>query len=186
MNSPKRYALLDRDGTIIVERHYLSDPAGVELLPGAAEGMKRLRELGLGLIVVTNQSGIGRGYLDEARLAEIHGRMTALLANEGVTVDGIYHCPHTPEDQCGCRKPLPGMIDAAVKELGFDSTKAFFIGDKPCDVDAGRNVGATSILVRTGYGAKHAAENSDADYIVNDLVEAANVIGGLVSAAREN
>ena len=104
----RRFVLLDRDGTIIIEREYLSDPQQVELVPGASEALRRLRQIGLGLAVITNQSGVGRGYCDAGRVALVHGRMCALLAAEGAYLDGIYVCPHTPEDGCSCRKPNPG------------------------------------------------------------------------------
>jgi len=178
---PQRYTVLDRDGTIIVERNYLSDPDEVELLPGAAEGLRQLRALGLGLVVVTNQSAIGRGYFDEARLERIHQRLRERLAAEGVQLDGIYFCPHLPDDECGCRKPRTGLMERAARELGFDPAAAFVIGDKPCDVEMGRRVGATTFLVRTGYGAQHEGA-TPADYVVDGVAEAAQVIQGLLSA----
>jgi D-glycero-D-manno-heptose 1,7-bisphosphate phosphatase len=107
------FVLLDRDGTIIVERYYLSGPAGVELLPVTAAGMKRLRELGLGLGVVTNESALGRGFCDLSRLEQIQERMRTLLGQEGVSIDGVSFCPHAPEASCGCRKPATGWITAA-------------------------------------------------------------------------
>ncbi|HET7537565.1 MAG TPA: HAD family hydrolase [Candidatus Didemnitutus sp.] len=180
----RRYVMLDRDGTLIVERHYLSDPAQVELLPGAAAGLRELQELGLGLIVVTNQSGVGRGYFTRTRLDEIHRRMTDLLAAEGVTLDGTYVCPHTPEDNCSCRKPQPGLVTTAAAELGFDPTQGFMIGDKPCDVELGQAVGAPTFLVRTGYGAKHEADASlRPDHVVDDIPAAAGIIARLLSAS---
>jgi D-glycero-D-manno-heptose 1,7-bisphosphate phosphatase len=173
----RRFILLDRDGTVIVERHYLSDPTQVELLPGAAEGLRALGGMGLGLAIVTNQSGIGRGYFDRVRLEAIHHRMNELLAAEGVVLDGIYYCPHTPEDACGCRKPAVGLALQAAMDHGFDPVTAFVIGDKRCDVDLGHNLGAKSILVRTGYGAREAQQpDLQADHICHNLVEAAQVI----------
>ncbi|MGE5515451.1 MAG: D-glycero-beta-D-manno-heptose 1,7-bisphosphate 7-phosphatase [Bacteroidota bacterium] len=171
----KRFVLIDRDGTLNVEKHYLSDPDQLELYPGVGAALKRLRDAGFGLVVVTNQSGIARGYFDMARLEQIHDRLRALLAAEGVTVDGIYVCPHGPDDDCACRKPLPGMVDQAVAELGFDPTQAYMIGDKEVDVELGHAVGATSFLVRTGHGAKFVA-GTTADHVVDDLAAAAEVI----------
>ncbi|MFB2936493.1 D-glycero-beta-D-manno-heptose 1,7-bisphosphate 7-phosphatase [Aerosakkonemataceae cyanobacterium BLCC-F154] len=177
----KPFVLLDRDGTIIVERHYLSDPAQVELIPGAARGLRKMQKMGLGLAAITNQSGIGRGYFSLARLTEIHQRMCQLLAVEGVDLDQIYYCPHRPEDNCQCRKPLTGMVQLAAKELGFDPQRSFVIGDKPCDIQLGQKVGATTFLVKTGYGAAIAAEGTvTPDYIVDDLEEAANKIEFLI------
>lgn len=172
----KRFVLVDRDGTINVEKHYLSDPDQLELYPGIGAALKRLQDAGFGIAVLTNQSGIARGYFDLARLEQIHDRLRALLAAEGVTVDGIYICPHGPDDDCTCRKPLPGMVEQAVAEHGFDPAQAVMIGDKEVDVELGRAVGAETYLVRTGHGAKAAAAGSKADYVVDDLVAAADII----------
>ena len=152
--NPQRSILLDRDGTILVDRGYLSEPAGVELLPHAAAGLRRLRELGFSLVVVTNQSAVGRGHFDVTRLAEIHQRMIELLDAEGVQLDGIYFCPHRPEDRCACRKPCPGLVVEAAAALGFDPRRSFLIGDKPCDIELGQAVGERPYVVRTGYGAE--------------------------------
>src|SRR5262245_57358755 len=183
---PRRFVLLDRDGTINAERHYLSDPGQLELLPGAAAGLAEMQRLGLGLVIVTNQSGIARGYFDSARLAEIHERLTDLLGSAGVRLDGIYICPHGPDDGCTCRKPLPGLVLQAARDLDFDPVPAFVIGDKPRDIELGRAVGATTLLVRTGYGAHYASDPGvSADHIVSDLVHAARVIGShLVDGQR--
>ena len=182
----RRFVVLDRDGTIIVQCAYLSSPQEVELLPGAAEGLRAMRAWGLGLVIVTNQSAVGRGYFDMARLEEIHGRLRELLAAQGVTIDGIYACPHAPEDDCRCRKPLPTLLEQAAREFGFDAGDCFVIGDKPCDVDMGRAVGATTLLVRTGYGAAHAAAGTvAADYIVADVLEAARIIEKAISRSSE-
>jgi len=184
----RRFVILDRDGTILVERHYLSDPNQVQLIQGAAEGLRRLQGLGLGLIVITNQSAIGRGMFDEAKLEAIHRRMHELLHAEGIRLDGVYVCPHRPEDACRCRKPKAGLLERAARELRFEARGCFVIGDKACDVDLGRGVGATTFLVRTGYGAQVAVDSvAKADcIIVDDLTHAARVIQGLVTcrAAR--
>ena len=100
--------MIDRDGTINVEKHYLSDPDQLELIPGVAAGIRALKAAGLGVCVVTNQSGIARGYFDLAGLAKIHDRLRALLAADGAEIEGIYLCQHGPDDDCACRKPLPG------------------------------------------------------------------------------
>ena len=181
----KRFVLLDRDGTIVVERNYLSHPDQVELISGAAEGLKRLAQLGLGLLVVTNQSGIARGYFDEVRLAQIHRRMCDMLAVHGVHLDGIYVCPHMPEDDCVCRKPRAGLVATAAAELGFDPTDSFIVGDKPCDIELGHRVGASTFLVRTGYGAQHESEKTaHPDYVVDDVLGAARIIAQIIPAAR--
>jgi D-glycero-D-manno-heptose 1,7-bisphosphate phosphatase len=181
--TPQRFILLDRDGTIIQERHYLSDPDQVELVHGAADGLRRLSVMGLSLIVITNQSGIGRGFFDAAQLTLIHRRLCELLAQERVYLHGIYHCPHTPADDCPCRKPSPGLVARASAEWGFDPHSAFVIGDKPCDIELGQRLGATTFLVRTGYGAQIATQATvNPDYIVDGIWEAALVIEDLLSS----
>lgn len=186
--SSRRFILLDRDGTIIVERHYLSDPAGMELLPGTVAGLRRLQAMGFGLAVITNQSGLGRGYFTQAMLDAVHERMMDLLDHHAIRLDGIYCCPHTPEDRCACRKPRPGLVHRAAAEWGFDPAAAVMIGDKPCDIEAGRAAGTTTFLVRTGYGAQVAQQPIAAggaarpDYIVDDLDQAAKVIARTAAA----
>jgi D-glycero-D-manno-heptose 1,7-bisphosphate phosphatase len=173
--------LLDRDGTIIVERHYLSSPNEVELLPGAGEALARLQALEIGLCVITNQSGVRRGYFDLNQVAQVHARLEELLAGHGVELDGIYLCPHLPQDECECRKPRPGLAQRASKELEFDLHTAFVIGDKACDVELAKRVNARSILVRTGYGAEVEAQNAaDSDFVTDDLGSAAHIINSLV------
>lgn len=172
----RRHVLLDRDGTVNIERDYLSDPAQVQLLPGAIAGMRKLMDHGLGLTLVTNQAGIGRGYFDHSRLSQIHEKLRSLLGDEDVALDGIYYCPHAPQDQCACRKPRTGMIDRAVSDMRFDPVDAFLIGDKACDIEMGRATGATTFLVRTGYGAQEEATGLRADFTVENLDEAADII----------
>jgi len=174
---------LDRDGTLNVERHYLADPAQVELIDGAAEGLRHLRELGLELLVITNQSGLGRGYFTEQTLARVHDRLRECLDAAGVELSGIYVCPHVPADGCQCRKPGTALLARAARERSFDPREAFVIGDKASDVQMGRRAGSTTFLVRTGYGASVAAGGDvDADFIVEDLREAARVIEGLLAS----
>jgi D-glycero-D-manno-heptose 1,7-bisphosphate phosphatase len=154
----KGCVLLDRDGTIIVEREYLSDPSQVELIPGAVVALGKFHQLALKLAVVTNQSGVGRGYFDMARVDAVHQRMTRLLAREGVRLDAIYVCPHIPADHCGCRKPRPGLAERAATDLEANLRESIVIGDKHSHIEMGRNVGAITILVKTGYGAQLAAD----------------------------
>ena len=170
------YILLDRDGTIIAEKNYLSSVEEIELLPGAVEGLRSLQEAGFGLIVVTNQSGIARGKLTLDTLAEIHAELQRQLAAGGARIDAFYHCPHVPEDHCECRKPAPLLARRAAADFGFDLELSFVIGDKPCDIDLGKNCGARTILVRTGYGRQHEAAGLAADVVVDDLMEAARYI----------
>ena len=179
----RRYVLLDRDGTVNVERHYIADPALVELFPGVGAALRELRAAGFGLAVVTNQSGVARGKITPAQLEQVHARLGDLLAAEGVTLDGIYVCPHGPDDECDCRKPLPGMIVQAAHDLGFDPAQAFMIGDKGIDIKLGEGVGATTILVRTGYGAETEREHlANPDFIADTLRDAAKWILARVEA----
>ena len=177
-----RAALLDRDGTINVEREYLSDPAGVELLPNAIAGLRRLRAQGFGLIVISNQAGVGRGYFTMADVNAVNARLAALLREAGVTLDGIYVCPHKPDDGCACRKPAPGLIQQAAREHGFDPRDCVMIGDKAIDIETGRQVGARTVLVRTGYGrAFEARGDVRADHVADDLLDAANILAAPMS-----
>lgn len=182
----RRWVILDRDGTLIAERHYLSDPEQVELIPGAPAALIRLRDRGVGAVVLTNQSAIGRGLFDAERLEQVHARLRGLLAAHGASVDAILVCPHTPEDRCECRKPRPGMVERARAELGLDPRRSFVVGDKDCDIELGRNVGATTLLVRTGYGAEtERAGRVRADHVVRDVAEAVDVIERLLTRETE-
>ena len=177
----KRYVVLDRDGTVIYDRHYLSDPADVELLPGAAEGLRRLTEMGFGLVLLSNQSGVNRGYFDHDSVHACNERMAELLRPYGVCFEAMYYCPHTPDEACGCRKPATGLMDRAARDLGFDPADAFMIGDKTADMGVGRNSGATTILVRTGKGAAHEPLcREETDYVEDDLTGVAARIASLV------
>mgnify|MGYP002344231734 CR=1 FL=1 len=178
----KRFVVLDRDGTINVEREYLSDPARVELLPGAIEGLRHFHALGLGLVVITNQAGVGRGFFDLDRLDQIHTRLSELLKVEGVVLDGIYFCPHHPDDGCTCRKPQPELLLRAARDHDFIPAESFVIGDKLVDINLGKNVNATTLLVRTGYGDGVSKQQPAIwDYVVDDLRDAANLIEGLLN-----
>lgn len=173
--------LLDRDGTINEEREYLSTPDGVVLLPGAAEGIRLMRGLGLITVVVTNQSAVGRGYFGQDVLDRVHQRLRDLLALHEAYLDAIYVCPHRPADGCDCRKPAPGLALRAAQDLDVDLSRSFVVGDKVCDIELGKRLGATTLLVTTGYGARVAEQElADPDYIVPNLVEAAHVLADLL------
>ena len=173
------FVVLDRDGTVIVERHYLSDPDQVELIPGAGPSLLAMSRLGLGLLIATNQSGIGRGYFDQLTLDQVHNRLRSLLEAEGVQLDAIYFCPHLPEDSCSCRKPETGMMEQAAGQIGLDSSASFVVGDNQADIELGHRMGATTLLVRTGYGASVEA-TVQSDYVVDDIAGAASIIQQLV------
>jgi len=175
----KPTVFVDRDGTINREVHHLSHPDQLELLPGAAEGLRALCDAGYPLVVVSNQSPIGRGMLTEDRLREIHARLTEMLAAQGVRISGWYWCPHAPWEGCTCRKPAPGMFFKARDELGVILDSSWVVGDRLSDLRAGRKVGSRTILVATGYGQEEYAlpdRPELADHFVPTLREAAKVI----------
>jgi histidinol-phosphate phosphatase family protein len=175
----KPTVFVDRDGTINREVHHLSSPDQLELLPGAADGLRALCTAGHPLVVVSNQSPIGRGMFTEARLGEIHARLTEMLAAEGVRISGWYWCPHAPWEGCACRKPAPGMLFKARDEMGVILETSWVVGDRLSDLRAGRQVGARTILVATGYGQEEYAlpeRPESADFFVPTLREAAEVI----------
>lgn len=174
MSALRPAAFVDRDGTINVERHYLRSPAELELIPGAAEGLKALQGQGFALVVLTNQSGVARRYFTLDALAAVHRRLAGMLAAEGVTLDGIYICPHGPADDCDCRKPKPGMARQAAADLGLDPGRSVMIGDKMADIGLGRAIGARTVLVRTGHGLREETEAAPfADFVADDLLAAA-------------
>ena len=142
---------LDRDGTIIIDRHYLGDPEGVELLPGAAAAVARLNAAGTPVILVTSQSGIGRGYFTLEDYERVSRRLDEVLAAEGAHLDGSYMCPHAPDvvTPCSCRKPGVLLYERAIVEHGLDGARSFFIGDMWRDVAPARAFGARGILIPT-------------------------------------
>jgi D-glycero-D-manno-heptose 1,7-bisphosphate phosphatase len=155
---PRSAVFLDRDGTIIEEVNYLAHPDQVKLLPGAAEAIREWNAAGVLVIVVTNQAGVARGYFPESRVAEVHARLDALLAECGARIDAYYYCPHGPDDGCECRKPRPGMLLVAAREHDIDLARAWVIGDKVSDADAGRAAGCNALLVRTGHPLPEGAD----------------------------
>jgi D-glycero-D-manno-heptose 1,7-bisphosphate phosphatase len=174
-----RCVFLDRDGTIIVHRHYLSEPEGVELLPGAAAGIRALRRRGLPTFVVSNQSGIGRGLFSYGELNRVNDRMFELLRREGASLDGIYVCPHTPEGGCECRKPAPGLLRRAAREIGANLSRSIVVGDQRCDIELGASVGATTVLVRTGCGSITEREEVGPDFVIDTLSGLDDVVAGV-------
>lgn len=175
---------LDRDGTIIVDKNYLSDPDEIEFLDGALEGLRKMASLSFPLIVVSNQSGVGRGYFSFEQAVIVQQRLDEMLKKEGVAIAGWYMCPHAPGTNCSCRKPQPGMIRAASGDLGLDPARSFVVGDKHCDIDLAAAVGAAGILVTTGQGpgdADHASAVSAP--VCRDLIEASEAIARCLSNA---
>ena len=156
---------LDRDGTLNVDTGYVKSPDDFTVLPGVGAALARLKQAGARLVVVTNQSGLGRGYFTSRDLEAIHSKLRLVLAEDGVTLDGLYFCPHHPDDHCNCRKPARGMIDRAHAELKVDLSRAYVIGDSIRDVELAKQVGAQSLLVMTGPSGAEAL----ADLTVRDL-----------------
>lgn len=181
MSSPAIF--LDRDGTIIVERNYPSDPDQVALLPGAVDGLKAMAAFGYPFVVVSNQSGIGRGYFSIEQADAVERRVRELLEAEGVEIAQWLRCPHGPDEDCRCRKPLPGMVEDAARDLDLDPARSFVIGDKLSDVELAHAVGAVGLLVVTGHGYRDADRANAAGVVVcGDLVEASREIGRLLAA----
>jgi histidinol-phosphate phosphatase family protein len=178
--SPTRTAVfLDRDGTLIDYVPYLSNPEQVRLIPGAGESLAAMKNAGFHLVLITNQSGIGRGLYSERDYEAVNDRIAELLGDFGVTLDRIEFCPHTPEDGCGCRKPATGMAESAVTELGISLTSSFVIGDNLSDIEFGRAIGAATILVETGLGKEHRNDCADLfDHFVPSIKDAADIVLG--------
>jgi D-glycero-D-manno-heptose 1,7-bisphosphate phosphatase len=173
---------LDRDGTLIDEFGYLDRPERVVLYPWSIAAIRALNVAGLRVVMVTNQSGIARGFFDEATVDAVHRHIAALLAEGGATIDAYYYCPHHPDGKvaryatrCDCRKPGRALVDRAVAELGVNPEASFTVGDRWLDVALAQAVGAKSVLVRTGYGLSEEAKPQDgvhADAIVDNLIAA--------------
>jgi histidinol-phosphate phosphatase family protein len=175
----RKAVFLDRDGTINVDPGYLSHPGQMELIPEVGSGLAKLQAGGFTLVIVTNQSGVGRGLVKEPMLKPIHARMNELLAGYGVHIDAIYYCTHHPEDDCSCRKPKPELVLEAQRDLDIDLKKSFVVGDKASDIELGRATGVkASVLVLTGDGAeqKKLLKPGRADHIAENLSEAADWI----------
>ncbi len=177
---------LDRDGTLIEERGYLDRLDLLTVFPWTADALRLLNRAGYATIVITNQAAIGRGLIDEAFLAAVHGELDRRLAAGSARIDRYYFCPHIPDAKleryrqvCQCRKPAPGLIEQACRELDLDPRRSVMVGDRWLDVACGQAAGTRSVLVRTGHGAHEAdspPEGARADAILNNLMEAAGWI----------
>lgn len=172
---------LDRDGTIAEEVGYLNHVSRFRMFPFAAAAIQKLNDAKLPVVLVTNQSGVGRGYFPESLVESVHRVMTEQLMKNGAHLDGIYYCPHISSDGCHCRKPNLGMLESAARDLQLDLQRSFIVGDRYGDLELARRAGAKGILVRTGYGAGemewHAASwQHTPDFVAEDLAVAVDWI----------
>jgi histidinol-phosphate phosphatase family protein len=171
MRLHRRAVFLDRDGTLIEDVGYPRDPDQVRLLPGCEAALAALQQNGFLLVLVSNQSAIGRGWVDRGDVERVHGRLVSLLAEHGVRLDAAYYCPHTPEEGCTCRKPAPGMLLQAARELEVDLRASFLIGDKPGDIEAGHRAGCRTILLTADPKPHPVTSRVRPDYIATNWQE---------------
>ena len=183
----KRVVFLDRDGTINVEVGYLAKPEDFVLIDGAAEAIKLLNDAGFAVVVVSNQSGVARGYFTEEDVMKVNDKMLFELNMKGAFVDAVYYCPHHPDfgDEeykvdCDCRKPKTGMVEKAKEELGISTEGSFVVGDHKGDIELGKNIGAKTVLLLSGHGAEEAEklenEGIAPDHTADDLISAVKYI----------
>lgn len=172
----KQALFVDRDGTLIQDERYLDDASKVKFFADVMHVLGTLRELGLLLVLVSNQSGIGRGYIKDTQYERVHREIVSKMANNGVCFDAAYYCPHAPQDNCNCRKPSPGMLLQAAKELGIDLERSFMIGDKLSDVEAGQRAGCQTIL----FGRSHDGTRGSIipDYVATTWADVSQFITG--------
>jgi D-glycero-D-manno-heptose 1,7-bisphosphate phosphatase len=180
----KRAVFLDRDGTVSEEVGYVNHVGRFRLIPRAAQGIRRINESDYLAVLVTNQAGVARGYFKESLVIAVHERLEELLAENGAHLDGIYYCPHHPtageppyRQDCDCRKPKPGMVLAAQRDLNIDVAQSFMVGDKHSDITFAQSVGMQGVLVKTGYGLGEIEQWSaewteQPDQICEDLLDA--------------
>ena len=167
-----RAVFADRDGTVIEDPGFLSDPDGVKLIPGAAEALTELQSRGYRLVVVSNQSGVARRLISAEQASAVHERFVAELERRGVRLDDVRYCPHGPDEGCACRKPLPGLLVDAAAALDLDLARSFMIGDKSSDIEAGRRAGCTTILLSAEADAA-----ADPDHVASSWSEVVRLIG---------
>jgi len=179
MTHLKPAVFLDRDGVVIEDSHYLGSPERVRLLPGAAAAIASLNRAGWPVVIVSNQSGVGRGMFSEADVDAVHAHLAELLHGYGAKIDAFHFCPHHPDSEvkafrieCECRKPKPGMLQRAATELRLDLRASWMIGDRVSDLEAGAAAGCRTVLVRTGYGMLVNPAGLDRDALNVELVAA--------------
>ena len=188
MSGARRAVFMDRDGTISEEVGYVNHPSRYKVFPFAAEAVRALNEAGWLAVLVTNQAGVARGYFKEELVAEVHKVLVSELERDGARLDAIYYCPHHPtvgeppyRFDCDCRKPRPGLLLRAARELDLDLSRSWMVGDRYSDTELARRAGARSAFVLTGYGRGELEFQSDAwpqrpDLIAENLLEAVKTI----------
>jgi len=185
MKTRRPALFLDRDGTLVKEVNYLTRVDELQMLDSSAEALRLAHAAGMATVLITNQSAVARGMLAEADLQVIHRRLSEMIVEQGGILDAVYYCPHHPEASvpeyiasCQCRKPQPGLILKAARELGLNLSESVMVGDTLKDVEAGKRAGCTAVLVETGYGASEAAKIQPGgtlpDTIAPDLLGAVN------------
>ena len=178
--SVKRFILADRDGTLIEEKHYLSDPDQVVLIPGCGHALSQANQMGWEIVCLSNQSGVGRGYFGISDVEAVNKRVQELLKKDGATINTFYFCPDHPDIPSHRRKPAPGMAEEAAQEFGFDLSQSVVVGDKDVDIQLAKAIGAVSVLVRTGYGRKHEeAKDCEPDYIIESIASLPAILQNL-------
>jgi D-glycero-D-manno-heptose 1,7-bisphosphate phosphatase len=179
---------LDRDGTVNEEVGYMTDLSKLRLIPGAGAAIRKLNDTGFTIVLVTNQSGVARGYFPESLVHEAHEKLDAMLKAEGARIDAVYYCPHHPTAgnshytrDCDCRKPRTGLIERAVRDLDIDVSRSYMVGDKWSDIELGHRAGVRAVLVQSGFAADDAGNQrmdrtQDPDFLAQTLTQAADWI----------
>jgi len=173
LNRLQPAVFLDRDGTINQDTGYIDSPERLFIIDGAASAIKRLNSKGFRVVVITNQSGVGRGYFTKEAADSVNKKLEEILKREGAHLDGIYYCPHHPDDNCECRKPRIGLLEKAKNDLAIDFKKSYVIGDKGSDIEIAQSIGGKGILVLTGSGKDEKQKlDHEPSYIATDLKDA--------------
>lgn len=172
----RKAVFLDRDGVINVDKGYVHRVQDFRFIPGSFRALRRLKAAGFLCVLITDQSGIGRGYYSKQDTERVHKHMQRCLARHGALLDEIYYCPHAPEAGCSCRKPKPGLVRQATKEHSIAPAKSYFVGDKRRDIQTGKNARCKTVLVLTGKAGKDPGFDVEPDFIAKDLKEAADLI----------
>lgn len=177
---------LDRDGTLVVARHYPRGPEELELYPSVGAALRPIQDAGFRLVMITNQSGLAHGYFDADALTRMHDHLRAELGRDGVQLDGVYHCPHHPDGvvkelavPCDCRKPRPGMIRQAARDLDIDPSRSWFVGDILDDMEAGQRAGCRTVLVDLGTESETSLPLRQPDYVGRDMSHALAIIAAV-------